>query len=208
MARDPFETATEDVYRDGDVVQPDPDALRERPAPAEVELGRDGELPDTQPVQPVTITRREDARTHDPAVDRSTGDATAFDADPEGTRFRDGGTFSNEPGWFAPGPKNAQLCYWMNLGGFVFWFAPPIAALIALVNRNKVGPELRTHYTYAAMTFGLALLYGLIATALIPPNYLGFVTLALAGWYGWRNLRGLARLGSGEPMPDPKTWTV
>ena len=226
MERDPFETAAEDAYRDAD----EPPVAKSSPPGSEPSLGRDGEVAPATARSSVPSSQRAAApnrmetaggaqRTDAPSgegdehvtdVPRSEPDPgnSPFGADPDGSRFREGGTFSNEPGWFEAGPKNAQLTYWFNLGGFVFGFLPIVGAAMSVLNRNKVGPELRTHYTYSLWTFGLAILYGLVVVVLTPPDLIGIVMLLLVGWYGWRNLRGLSRLGSGQPMPDPKSWTV
>ena len=224
MARDPFETASDEAFEEGKA----PEAAPVPPAAPkpEIELGRDGELP-SPPSGSVPRSRRADISTDDaverarqspdyvgdyptgvPRWDEADREDDVFERDPEGERFRDGGTFSNEPGWFQPGPKNAQLSYWLNVGGFVFAFLPIVGAAMAFINRSKVGAELATHYTYSMRTLLLALLYGMVLTLITPPELLGFVVLLLIGWYGFRNLRGLARLGSGQPMPNPGSWTV
>lgn len=207
MARDPFETAADDAFREG--AAPERELPPAPPQEWDANLGRDGELPTGAPRSSVPPSRRADASRPRTSGDRGgTGVPTPFDADPEGERFRDGGTFSNEPGWFEAGPKNAQLVYWMNLGGFIFAFLPIVAAAMAFINLRKVGPELSTHYTYGMRTLLLALLYGLALVVLTPPEAIGTVMLLLVGWYGWRNLRGLAKLGSGEAMPNPGSWTI
>ena len=233
MERDPFETAADDAFREADASD-----ANLGPKPREdLSLGRDGELPQKAPSRSVPSSRQSGTPRIDAATpqqgddlverarqspdyvgdypvgvprydDREQRDGSPFDADPEGERFREGGAFANEPGWFQPGPKNAQLCYWFNIGGFVFGFLPLVSAVMAFMNRGKVGAELATHYTYAMRTFLLSVLYGFALLLLLPPDLLGFGMLALVGWYGWRNLRGLAKIGSGEPMPNPTTWTV
>ena len=210
MARDPFETASDEAFEEGKApeAEPVPPAAPKR----EIELGRDGELPPVPSRSSVPRSRRADAPGREEIANEGTvdapGDETVFERDPEGGRFRDGGSFNNEPGWFEPGPKNAQLSYWLNVGGFVFAFLPIVGAVMAFINRSKVGPELATHYTYSMRTLLLALLYGMVLTVVTPPELLGFAVLVLIGWYGFRNLRGLARLGSGQPMRNPGSWTV
>ena len=144
--------------------------------------------------------------TNAPTVDgRPIDDPVAGDPtdDPTGERFRTG-PFGNEPGWLRPGPKNAQLCYWMNLAGFVVWPLPLASVGVAVVNRPKVGAALGTHYTYAMRTVFLAVLYGLLASAMGRVG--GIALLAVVVWFVWRNLRGLARAGAGQPMPNPRAW--
>ena len=192
--RDPFREAADAAFRREAANAPRPAPADPPDAPASPPLGR--------------------ARAPEPsgAVPDGDGPDTAAagegpDRDPHGARFREGGAFANEPGWLAPGPKNAQLCYWLNLGGFVIAFLPLVALGFALLNRGKVGAELRGHYTYAALTFALVVLYGFVAL-ILPPDLVGLAMVGLAVWYGWRNLRGLARLGSGEAMPNPRAWGV
>ena len=230
MERDPFETAANDAFRDADAADAN---LGPKPAD-ELSLGRDGEMPSKTQPRSVPSSRRTGTPRPDPSLgtDRAAsnepsdyvgdypvgvprwdeGDANRDNGpisdDPEGKRFEKGGAFSNEPGWFEPGPKNAQLCYWLNVGGFVFGFLPIVGAVMALINRSKVGPELATHYTYSMRTLLLALLYGFGLVLLLPPDLFGLAMLAVVIWFGWRNLRGLARLGTGRPMPNPRTWTV
>ena len=224
--RDPFEEAANEEFR-RESVAPSPDVRQ--PAPPEP-FGRSTatrpegpasagdaapihrphtSIAGTPPDDPMIYRDASDA--HLAAARGAAGDEVRVDptdpvvADPTGERFRDG-AFSNEPGWLQPGPKNAQLCYWLNLAGFGVFVFPLVSVGIAILNRPKVGTELGTHYTYAMRTVFLAVLYGLLAYAMGRAG--GIALLAVVAWFVWRNLRGLARAGSGRPMPNPNAWII
>ena len=200
--RDPFQSAADEEFQratlpEGSVERADANA----PPP----LGRDAAPGDPADASASATRPLEEERIAAPAS-RNAGETHPMEADPTGDRFRQG-EFANEPGWFEPGSRNAQLCYWLNLGGFVITPLPIASAVMALTMRRRVGPALATHYTYAARTALLVVLYGLTLAVLLGRSA-GFALLALVVWFAWRNLRGLARVGSGQPIPNPNTWTV
>lgn len=205
--RDPFEAAADEAFRNAP--EPTDGPKRDEAVRDAGGFGRDGGGGETEFAAPRTTPTREHASTSEPGdIERpvppeETG--SPFDADPTGERFRSG-AFDNEPGWLEPGPKNAQLCYWLNLAGFVVWPLPLVSAVMAAVNRSKVGAPLATHYTYALRTVPLAILYGLLAYAL--GRLAGLALLAVVVWFVWRNLSGLARVGAGEPIHKPAAWLI
>ena len=198
--QDPFEAAADEEFE-----RARKHATQHPPADPSPTLGRAG----AEPTALEPVVRHE---AHTPIASRpadepdiyARGD-NPFAADPDGQRFREG-EFSNEPGWLEPGPRNAQLCYWLNLGGMVITPLPLVAAAMALFNRRKVGAGLATHYTYVMRTVVLVVLYGLLASA--TGRYAGFALLGVVIWYVWRNLRGLAGVGSGAPIANPRSWLV
>ena len=228
--RDPFEEAAEEEFRRAspEPDRPEPPVTTATPEPfgrsATAMPGADDEDRPNDPVpveaDPVPV----EVRLHTPIAaeppdepdiyaraseDRASAGANPFrtpsraNDDPTGERFRSG-AFSNEPGWLTPGPKNAQLCYWMNLAGFVIWPLPLVSVALAVTNRPKVGPELGSHYTYAMRTIFLVVLYGLLASVMGRAG--GAAFLAVVVWFIYRNLRGLARVGAGGPIPNPRAW--
>lgn len=234
--RDPFEAAADEAFRNAPDRAPDPTdgpgrartppdtggfgrdaagsgktelgAPRTMPTPDRAEVRAHTPIAATPPDEPAIYKRASDERTSG-VVDAerampATGDGGPG-ADPSGERFRSG-AFSNEPGWLKPGPKNAQLCYWLNLAGFVVWPLPLVSVAMAAVNRSKVGAPLATHYTYALRTVPLVVLYGLLAYAM--GRAAGIALVAVVVWFVWRNLRGLARAGAGQPIEKPGAWLV
>lgn len=228
--RDPFEEAAEQEFRrpaprpEQGLSEADGAAASERPEP----FGRDARSPDAgegngptatrRPHTPIAGTPPDDPMIYRDASDRQMAEARSAApderpvhpadpvvADPTGERFREG-PFANEPGWLEPGPKNAQLCYWLNLAGFMLFVFPLVSVVLAILNRPKVGAELGTHYTYAMRTVFLGVLYGVLAYSLGRAG--GLALLAVVVWFVWRNLRGLARVGSGQLMPSPHAWLV
>ena len=122
-------------------------------------------------------------------------------------RGRFEGEFANDPGWFEPGPRNVQLCYWLNLAGFLIVVLPLASVAMAFWNKRRVGPGLASHYTYAIRTVGLGWLYG-IAGYILLGDVTGVALFALAILFMARNLRGLTLAGAGKPIPNPRTWLL
>ena len=203
--RDPFEDAADEEFsRARERVAPTQRAPDDERPPTPI-FGRTGnglerQIDHTAPASvpdPVAAPREFRPPAH------PSGPVSAED-DPTGERFRHG-EFSNDPGWFEPGPRNAQLCYWLNLGGFVISPLPLVGAAIAFTNRRKVGAGLATHYTYAMRTALLAILYGLVLSVLFGRS-VGPALIVVVVWFAWRNLKGLSRCGSGRPIDDPRSW--
>jgi uncharacterized membrane protein len=100
----------------------------------------------------------------------------------------------------------AKLVYILYLVSLVVGVTALVGVVMAYVHRGDAPPWLQTHYRYQIRTFWLGILYaaaGLLLTlAVIGIAVLGFVMV----WLIVRCVKGLQRVGRGEPMPDPGTW--
>jgi len=100
----------------------------------------------------------------------------------------------------------AKLVYVLYLSSLVVGVTALVGVVMAYVHRGGAPEWLKTHYRYQIRTFWLGILYaavGLLLTlAVVGIAVLGFAMV----WLIVRCVKGLQRVGRGEPMPDPGTW--
>jgi len=111
---------------------------------------------------------------------------------------------ANPPATGGDGP--AKLVYVLYLASLVVGVTALVGVVMAYVYRGDAPDWLKTHYRYQIRTFWLGILYALVGL-LLAFAVIGVVVLGLVlVWFVVRCVKGLQRVGRGEPMPDPGTW--
>lgn len=110
--------------------------------------------------------------------------------------------------WFDAGPKNAQLIYILFFLSIFVGLTSIIGVVMAYLNRGKAGGYVETHYTWLIRTFWIALLFSLISAVLIFVGIGFLLMIAVFVWAIVRLVKGIQRLGRGEPIADPQTWWI
>lgn len=100
----------------------------------------------------------------------------------------------------------AKLVYVLYLASLVVGVTALVGVVMAYVHRGDAAPWLQTHYRYQIRTFWLGILFAALG-ALLTLVVVGMAVLAFVMvWLVVRCVKGLQRVGRGEPMPDPGTW--
>jgi uncharacterized membrane protein len=102
--------------------------------------------------------------------------------------------------------STAKIVYVLYLASFLVVVTAIIGLVMAYVNVGDAPEPLRSHYRFQIRTFWIACLYFLlsaVATFAFVGWLLGLFTIV---WFIVRCVKGLQRLGRGEPYPDPRTW--
>jgi uncharacterized membrane protein len=102
--------------------------------------------------------------------------------------------------------NNANLIYILYLASFVVGVTSVIGLVMAYVYRDAAPAWVQTHYRFQIRTFWIALLFGVIGgvTAMIGIGFL--ILLATAVWYIVRCVKGMQRIGLGQPVENVETW--
>ncbi|HEY9233485.1 MULTISPECIES: DUF4870 family protein [Phenylobacterium] len=114
------------------------------------------------------------------------------------------------------------ITYGLYLLGLVNGLTILIGLVIAHMNRDNAGPQMRSHYTFLIRTFwvglGIFLALGvLIAISAIMslvligiPFLMLFLALwgAVGVWFAVRCIVGLVYLSQGEAYPRPYSWLI
>ena len=111
-------------------------------------------------------------------------------------------------GWFDAGPKNAQLIYILYFVSVIVGLTAIVGVIMAYMNRGKAGGYVETHYTWLIRTFWIAVLFSLVGLILA---FIGIGFLIMVAVFIWaivRLIKGIQRLGRGEPIDDPQTWWI
>ena len=111
-------------------------------------------------------------------------------------------------GWFDAGPKNAQLIYILYFVSVIVGLTAIVGVIMAYMNRGKAGGYVETHYTWLIRTFWIAVLFSLVGLILA---FIGIGFLIMVAVFVWaivRLIKGIQRLGRGEPIDDPQTWWI
>jgi len=102
--------------------------------------------------------------------------------------------------------NNANLIYILYLASFVVGVTSLIGLVMAYVYKGAAPAWVQTHYRFQIRTFWIGLLYGVIGgvTVFIGVGFL--VLLFLAIWYIVRCVKGMQRIGLGQPVENVETW--
>jgi uncharacterized membrane protein len=114
------------------------------------------------------------------------------------------------------------VVYALYLVGLANGLTVLLGLILALANRDRASPRMRTHYTFLIRTCwlwlawlvvggGLVLWGALFSLILIGLPFLG-LGLAILGlahvWFGVRAIVGVIYLARDEPYPRPYAWIV
>ena len=101
------------------------------------------------------------------------------------------------------------VVYSLHLAGLVTGgLTSVIAVVLAYVSRKGAAEWLQSHYSFQIRTFWMALLFGIVSSALTVIG-VGFVLLAALGvWIAVRCIMGLSWLLKGHPYPTPLSWML
>lgn len=111
-------------------------------------------------------------------------------------------------GWFDAGPKNAQLIYILYFLSVIVGLTSIVGVIMAYMNRGKAGGYVETHYTWLIRTFWIAVLFSLVGLILAFIDIGFLIMVAVFIWAIIRLIKGIQRLGRGEPIDDPQTWWI
>ena len=114
------------------------------------------------------------------------------------------------------------IIYGLSLLGLTNGVTILIGLVIAYAHLGAASPKMRSHYVFQIRTVWIALVWRLIALALIlvgavlaivligfPILHLGMGILGLGGvWYLIRSLAGAVYLAQDKAYPNPKSWLI
>jgi uncharacterized membrane protein len=102
--------------------------------------------------------------------------------------------------------SNANVVYILYLASFVVGVTSLIGLVMAYVYSPNAPAWVQTHYRSQIRTFWIGLLFGVIGgvTATVGIGFL--ILLATAIWYIVRCVKGMQRIGAGQPVENVETW--
>lgn len=102
--------------------------------------------------------------------------------------------------------NTANIIYILYLVGLVVGITSVVGVVMAYLNRVEAAEWVRTHYRWQIRTFWIGLLYSLMGLALATVVIGFFILLFTAVWFIVRVVKGMQRLGQGEPVPNVESW--